>query len=173
MQPDFQGDYMLFQLDYKKKEMQLTQTSAVIEPYVGIGVYQLSPLVQALTALTQQAEQAPGSCEHYLIDIQLNDKHLYARVHRVEDFSSVVDVPRERLSGLLSRYLTPRETEIAAMLFDGNTIRFAASSLHIAEGTVKRIIYNIYQKLNVRSQVELVREIYARLAQTDSQACPE
>lgn len=60
--------------------------------------------------------------------------------------------------------LSPREQEIAIEIFEGRTIRHVATELCIAEGTVKRTTHNIYCKMGVASQVELVHEIYARIA---------
>ena len=118
-----------------------------------------TPISQAIDAL----EQRIGRQERYQIDARHDGQWILLRPHRT-DYAYLADVPRERVAKLLRLQLSPRETEIAALLFEGNTIRYIAAALHIAEGTVKRIIHNIYQKMHVGSQVELVREIYARLA---------
>ena len=117
-----------------------------------------TPLSQALEALG-----AP-EWEYCLISARREGQGVLLRLHRAEGYARLADVPRERLHALLRPLLTPRETEIAALLFESRTIRCIAGTLHIAEGTVKRIIHNLYQKMNVSSQVELVRDIYARLA---------
>lgn len=53
--------------------------------------------------------------------------------------------------------LTPRQREIAELLVVGYPSRYIAHTLNIAEGTVKRQIYNVYQKLQINSRVELMR----------------
>jgi len=56
--------------------------------------------------------------------------------------------------------LTKREQEVLSFVVDGLTNRFIANKLKIAEGTVKKIIYNGYKKLGISSRVELLKMIY-------------
>ena len=56
--------------------------------------------------------------------------------------------------------LTKREHEVLSFVVDGHTNRFIANKLKIAEGTVKKIIYNGYKKLGISSRVELLKLIY-------------
>lgn len=53
--------------------------------------------------------------------------------------------------------LTKREREITHKLIAGDTIKYISYSLGIAEGTVKKTIYNIYRKTGVNSRVGLIR----------------
>ena len=165
MQPDRHGDYLLFHLDWDRGTIIPAQASPPFRQYVPVKEFPLSPIMHAFGSLG--ADTPAGVCQKFLIDVRYDKQNLYLRLHRTEDFASVVDVPRERLRALMTRLLTPRETQIAILLFEGRTIRYIASMLYIAEGTVKRTIYNIYRKLDVGSQVELVREIYTQLAQFD------
>lgn len=181
MKPDFVGEYLLFQLDWETGEIHLEKSSPTFQ-HISQEAMPITPLAQALFDLARQsipAQSMPApdmpeqdsAIQHCLIDAQYSGNQILLRLHRVRNYASVVEVPRERLQNLLVHLLTPREIEIATLLFEGRTIRYIASELTIAEGTVKRIIYNVYQKLNVSSQVELVREIYARLAQFGQTAC--
>ncbi|MDD3429148.1 MAG: LuxR C-terminal-related transcriptional regulator [Oscillospiraceae bacterium] len=63
-----------------------------------------------------------------------------------------------RCRSLLEK-LTPREMQIMCLIIAGYTNRYIAHTLSISEGTVKKIAYNIYQKLNVVSRIELLKRV--------------
>ena len=156
------GYFMEFRIDQEKGEMQLMDASPQIQsPFQE--KQPLTPVVQAMKLITETP--CDGQEHSFLVNIRCDGTLLRLNLYRSDDYSSMVNVPRELLERLLREELTPRETEVAILLFGGSTIRAIASQLVIAEGTVKRMIYNIYQKLGVSSQVKLIREIYARLAQ--------
>ena len=162
------GDYMSFAINWEKNEMHLEKIGPVIERFcenLDKNPVPITPIIHVLERYARACPQKEPPFR-YLLDMMYDGKSVFLKMHCSENYASVVDVPRERLQALLGNLLTPRETEITTLLFEGHTIRYIASALHIAEGTVKRIIHNIYQKLRVGSQVELVREIYARLAQS-------
>lgn len=52
--------------------------------------------------------------------------------------------------------LTPREVEMLHLVCQGITNKSIAHTLGIAEGTVKKTLYNAYRKLNVQSRAEAV-----------------
>jgi DNA-binding NarL/FixJ family response regulator len=52
--------------------------------------------------------------------------------------------------------LTQRELEIVRAVASGLRNKAIAKKLHVTEGTVKVHLHNIYEKLNVKSRVELV-----------------
>ncbi len=52
--------------------------------------------------------------------------------------------------------LTPREKEVLIFALKGFTNKYTANSLHIKEGTVKKLLHNCYQKLSVNSRTELI-----------------
>ena len=168
------GDYMTFKLDWGADWLEVCEIGPVLQQFCEPGEVgkngRITPFVHAMDCLAKLHPEA-GPPFHFLIDVQFDRENMVANVHCTKDFRSVVDVPRERLEAVLCKLLTPREREVAALLFEGGTIRCIAASLHIAEGTVKRIIYNIYQKMGVGGQVDLVREIYARLAQSNVETC--
>jgi len=62
----------------------------------------------------------------------------------------------------VSRLLTERESEIAALLLKGRTYRMIADELYLSENTVKTHIKNIYSKLNIQSKSELINLIMQR-----------
>ena len=55
--------------------------------------------------------------------------------------------------------LTQREVEIVQAVATGMRNRDIAKKLHVTEGTVKVHLHNIYEKLNVRTRVELVNMV--------------
>ncbi|MGN0470588.1 MAG: response regulator transcription factor [Acutalibacteraceae bacterium] len=56
--------------------------------------------------------------------------------------------------------LTPREDEIVKLVIKGYTNRYIAGRLKISEGTVKKMLYNCYKKLGVKSRIEIIKMIY-------------
>ncbi|MDR2688087.1 MAG: helix-turn-helix transcriptional regulator [Oscillospiraceae bacterium] len=168
------GECLLFDLDWDKNEMRLREVRGDLFSLAGKALQysadfsaKITPLVYTLRALAEAGgNEFPA---HFALEAVYDQQTFSLRLQRTDDYASVVDVPRERQRTLLSHLLTPRETEIATLLFEGRTIRYIAGTRHIAEGTVKRIIYNVYQKMNVGSQVELIREIYIRLAESHAQ----
>jgi len=163
------GDLITFEIDLDANQMEVVKLGPVLSQFCNPTDCDnrkstITPLVRALECLTKVSPQATPPY-HYTMDVVYDRKRLDIRLSCTADYDSVVQVPRERLKTVMDRLLTPRELEVATLLFEGCTIRYMACLLHIAEGTAKRIIYNIYQKLGVGSQVELVREIYTRLAQ--------
>ncbi|ABX41978.1 response regulator transcription factor [Lachnoclostridium phytofermentans] len=60
----------------------------------------------------------------------------------------------------LEGILTKRELVIATSIVQNETNKYIAHKLHISEGTVKRMVYNIYQKLGITSRVELTKLFY-------------
>jgi DNA-binding CsgD family transcriptional regulator len=162
------GYYVAFRVDVDGGQMRLAEASASLQAWLPEGPLPLPPLFVALEAHYRQCCQCTPPCR-LVVDVQFGtDRLLQFMVHRTENFRSVVEVSREQLRDLLRRDLSPRETEAAILLFEGSTIRYTAAQMQIAEGTVKRMIYNIYKKMRLASQVELIREIYARLAQRAS-----
>ncbi|GHU81200.1 hypothetical protein AGMMS50284_0220 [Clostridia bacterium] len=55
--------------------------------------------------------------------------------------------------------LTKRENEVMNLLVHGYTIKYISYDLKIADGTVKKIISNIYKKLGVNSRVDLMIQV--------------
>jgi len=157
------GEFFSFSIDWDKGAMRFQEAHASQKEGLGELVYAL-PLLRALEDLVKRGGRGNPPFR-FRIDALYDRETLTLSVHPTEDFHSVVEVPRELLRELLREVLTPRETEAAIFLFEGCTIRYIAVQMKIAEGTVKRMIYNIYKKMNLASQVELIRDIYARLAQ--------
>jgi DNA-binding NarL/FixJ family response regulator len=79
--------------------------------------------------------------------------------------NAVVGIPRSMLEGTqegIESVLSARELEILLLAARGLSNHRIASSLHIAEGTVKRHLANVYQKMGVGSRGEASREALLR-----------
>jgi DNA-binding NarL/FixJ family response regulator len=75
--------------------------------------------------------------------------------------NAVVGMPREMLEGTeeaADSVLTARELEILLLAARGLSNQRIASSLHLAEATVKRHLANVYQKMGVHSRAEASKE---------------
>jgi DNA-binding NarL/FixJ family response regulator len=75
--------------------------------------------------------------------------------------NAVVGMPRSMLEGTeegIESVLSARELEILLLAARGLSNGRIASSLHVAEGTVKRHLANVYQKMGVTSRGEASRE---------------
>jgi len=57
-------------------------------------------------------------------------------------------------------HLTARETQILNDIIEGETYRDIATKYNIANSTAKKHILHIYQKLNVKSKVEIVKKAF-------------
>ena len=159
------GDYLVYALDWEKNEMQLVDAGGVCAD-LDRSPIPVTPFIYSLKRLAQASEHK--ECR-FVIDAKCSGQTATFNLHRTEDFNSVVNVARPLVAQLLRGTLTRREVEVAVEFFEGRTIRYIAGLMHITEGTVKRNIHNIYQKMHVASQVELIREIYVLLAQHAAQ----
>jgi DNA-binding NarL/FixJ family response regulator len=77
---------------------------------------------------------------------------------------AVLELERERpgLSPALLAALTPRESEVAALVVDGLADREIAERLYLSHHTVSQYVKRIYRKLDVDSRVDLTRILLGR-----------
>ncbi len=64
---------------------------------------------------------------------------------------------RQAAAHEMAGLLTPREIEIVRMVSDGLRNKEIADRLYISEGTAKVHLHNIYEKLKVKSRLQLAR----------------
>jgi DNA-binding NarL/FixJ family response regulator len=79
--------------------------------------------------------------------------------------NAIVGMPRSMLEGTqegVDSVLSARELEILLLAARGLSNHQIASSLHLAEGTVKRHLANVYGKMGVSSRGEASREALLR-----------
>ena len=98
-----------------------------------------------------------------------SSEHLVAAVRAAvldpKSENAVVGMPRSMLEGTeegIESVLSARELEILLLAARGLSNHQIASSLHLAEGTVKRHLANVYQKMGVGSRGEASREALLR-----------
>jgi DNA-binding NarL/FixJ family response regulator len=98
-----------------------------------------------------------------------SSEHLVAAVRAaVLDTASenaVVGIPRSMLEGTeegIESVLSARELEILLLAARGLSNHQIATSVHLSEGTVKRHLANVYQKMGVGSRGEASREALLR-----------
>ena len=72
-----------------------------------------------------------------------------------EGLSNSVPSP-EAGDNSLDESLTERETEVLSLLSKGLKNREIAEKIFLSPTTIKKHIYNIYQKLDVHSRIEVV-----------------
>ena len=165
MQPgNLTGDYIRFRIDRSRGLMWVEEVSFAQGVNFNGEPTPFSPLMKAMDYMAKRDYNGKGPCR-FRIDAHCEGDTATFTIHPTENFHSVVEVPHALLREMLRKILTPRETEAAILLFEGRPIRCIAAQMQVAEGTVKRMNYNIYQKMGLASQVELIRDIYTRLAQ--------
>jgi len=158
------GDYLVYDIDWEKSVVHLREAGGILRGKVPNGTFPITSTIRAVKEVADARGGGSGPVR-IIADILYEGDIVSYTLHCTNDFGSVVNVQRSLIAKLLGSILTPREIEVTVELFEGCTIRCIAATLHIAEGTVKRTIHNIYSKMNVCSQVELIREIYVRIAQ--------
>ena len=67
----------------------------------------------------------------------------------------------QHANGALSCALTPREHQIAILVSAGLSNKEIARRLHLAEGTVKTHLHNVYQKARVNNRTALAARMFS------------
>ena len=147
--------FLLYELDWGRNETRLLDAGGALRELLTHEYMPITSAVQAVKILAEQQKERPA---RFHADIDYNDTSVTICLRTCKGNK----VNRSYVAQVLSDSLSPRELEVAVELFEGRTIRYIAQHLQIAEGTVKRTMHNIYRKLGIASQVELIREIYAR-----------
>src|SRR5215211_6703822 len=98
-----------------------------------------------------------------------SSEHLVAAVRAAaldpKSENAVVGMPREMVEGTqegVESVLSARELEIVLLAARGLSNYQIASSLHVAEATVKRHVANVFQKMGVGSRGEAAKEALMR-----------
>jgi two-component system, NarL family, response regulator LiaR len=58
--------------------------------------------------------------------------------------------------------ITPRETEILGLLAEGLSYKEIAAQIFISVKTIRKHIYNIYEKLHVHSRLEALNKFFGK-----------
>ncbi len=82
--------------------------------------------------------------------------HLASRISLAHDAEK--NFCTRKVDEICKEYLlTPRELEIVGFILDGTGNEEISSKLFIEVGTVKKHVYNIYCKFNVKNRIQLLR----------------
>jgi DNA-binding CsgD family transcriptional regulator len=60
--------------------------------------------------------------------------------------------------------LSPAQARLAALLFDGRSVKDAAHELGITEGSARQYLKKVFEKTGARRQLDLIRVIEGALA---------
>jgi DNA-binding NarL/FixJ family response regulator len=119
-----------------------------------VTVFADSRLVQELLALGASAYLSKGASMRTLLDT------VRSVARGGDEENVIVSVPRETLHGTgeggPGEVLTRREREILLLVASGLGNKQIAGDLHLSEGTIKRHLSNVYEKLGVHSRGEAV-----------------
>ena len=152
---------MQVQMPFERAIESLEAMRAFPEPpkVVIVTMFERPRYVRALTGVGASA---------YLIKTA-SSEHLIAAVRAAvldpESENAVVGMPPEMVEGTrkgAESFLSARELEILLLAARGLSNERIASSLHLAEATVKRHLANVYQKMGVSSRGEASREALLR-----------
>lgn len=77
----------------------------------------------------------------------------------MHSFADAVEqiIEQQDASESLSQLLSPREIEMVSWVAQGLRNKEIARQAHVSEGTVKTHLHNIYEKLGLKSRMELLR----------------
>jgi DNA-binding NarL/FixJ family response regulator len=152
---------MQVQMPFSRAIESLEAMRAFPEPpkVVIVTMFERPEYVRALTGVGASA---------YIVK-SASSKHLVAAVRAAvldpKSENAVVGIPPEMVEGThdgAESFLSARELEVLLLAARGLSNERIASSLHIAEGTVKRHLANVYQKMGVGSRGEASREALLR-----------
>jgi two-component system, NarL family, response regulator LiaR len=75
----------------------------------------------------------------------------------------VLSFQKKTINSQIAEYgITPRETEILGLLAEGLSYKEIAESIFISVKTIRKHIYNIYEKLHVHSRLEALNKFFGK-----------
>jgi DNA-binding NarL/FixJ family response regulator len=152
---------MQVQMPFKRSKETLQAMRSFLDPpkVVIVTMLESPQYVRGLTGVGVSAYLLKTSSSEHLVAA------VRAAVLDPASENSVVGIPRSMLEGTeegIESVLSARELEILLLAARGLSNERIASSLHLAEGTVKRHLANVYQKMGVSSRGEASREALMR-----------
>jgi DNA-binding NarL/FixJ family response regulator len=79
--------------------------------------------------------------------------------HFLKSSTSIITKDQALINAIKKHQLTTREEEIILLIFDGLRHKEIADRLFLSLTTVKKHIYNIYQKLGVQSSIDALNKL--------------
>jgi DNA-binding NarL/FixJ family response regulator len=152
---------MQVQMPFSRAEETLEAMRSFPAPpkVVIVTMFESPRYIRALTGVGASAYVLKSSSSEHLVAA------VRAAVLDPKSKNVVVGMPQEMLEGARAgtdSILSARELEILLLAARGLSNERIASSLHLAEGAVKRDLANVYQKMDVSSRSEASREALLR-----------
>src|SRR5215212_3882901 len=152
---------MQVQMPFQSAKQTLRQMRAFPDPpkVVIVTMFDSPRYLRRLTGVVASAYlPKPSSAEHLVAAVR-------AAALDPSSENAVVGMPRSMLEGTqggVESVLSARELEILILAARGLSNHQIASSLYLSEGTVKRHLANVYQKMGVGSRGRASREALLR-----------
>src|SRR5215216_5356708 len=152
---------MQVQMPFERAKQTLREMRSFADPpkLVIVTMFESPRYVRGLTGVGASAYVVKTSSSEHLVAA------IRAAVLDPKSENAVVGMPRSMLEGAeegVDSVLSARELEIVLLAARGLSNHQIASSLHLAEGTIKRHLANIYPKMGVGSRGEASREALLR-----------
>ena len=134
-----------------------------------VGILVLSQHLEARHAAELLASSTTG-IGYLLKDKVMHPADLAAAVREVGAGGSAIDpevisfLMRRKLGDDLVARLTPRETEVLALIAEGRSNRSVAAAMFVTEKTVESYVAKIFAKLGLEESAEAHRRVQAVLA---------
>ena len=124
-----------------EKAVSLAEPGSIVFPFLELG----QPMAELLKQLL------PDDINKEFIQTLLYN------FEKVKTGNEIVHIPASNDGqDRITEHLTERETEILSLLSKGLKNREIAEKIFLSPTTIKKHIYNIYQKLDVHSRIEVV-----------------
>ena len=117
--------------------------------------------------------------QDFEVGLALRLDDLGARLEGIENDLAVIKArlpSQSRIDPLLVAErlnLTPTESRVAVALAEGNTVRLIAEAMRRKESTIRWFLRQIYRKLSISREVELVRLVLLLTQETATRHKPD
>lgn len=83
--------------------------------------------------------------------------HLANRLNQLKNIDLIIELSQDNLKFLNQMNVSKREIDVIQLLIGGSSNKTIGQKLYISELTVKKHITSIYNKLNVKNRIQLIR----------------
>lgn len=139
--------------DFGGSQSYILVTVVVVAVLLAVCLFLMNPSLRRLFISLEEATM-PSAASAFRETSRNEDA--YSRDEQ-ESHGAEMSVRRNSLEQtLLGKGLTPRETEVALLLFEGRSLPFIEGELNISHGTANTHLRHIYGKLNVHNRQEFL-----------------
>jgi LuxR family maltose regulon positive regulatory protein len=133
-------------LSVLKKAVIMAQPGGFLRPFIELG----APMVELLKQLAKH-QKIKGFVRRLLVAFR------HEAASSVQDESDTQNAQNlSVITGELLEPLTNRELEVLTLLSQGLSNKEIASKMYLSSETIKKHVYNIYQKLYVHSRISAI-----------------